>query len=193
MGCTHRCLLYRGLREALSCLEPETEAANESVFIIALNPRVPILNIQLGKQGSFQAAVCLFDGIWSPGERLGTINPLPCLLVPETGRHRAPWLTSFKMIEVGEKDRAPCPVSCGSLEEREVWGRMGPCVCMAESLHYSPEGITTLLISCVCVCAHTHAWSCQALCNPMDGSPSGFAVHGIIQARIPEWEYPNTK
>ena len=112
----------------------------------------PFCNIKLGKQGSFQAVVCLFGGIWSPGERLGAINPLPCLLFPETGRHRAPWLTSFKMIEVGEKDRAPCPRSCGSLEEREVWGRMGPCVCMAESLHYSPEGITTLLIGCVCVC-----------------------------------------
>ena len=62
---------------------------------------------------------------------------------------------------------------------------MGPYVCVAESLHYSPESITTLLIGCVCtctcVCAHMHAWSCQALCNPMDGSPSGFSVHGIIQ------------
>ena len=29
---------------------------------------------------------------------------------------------------------------------REVWGRMGMCICMAESLCCSPETITTLLI-----------------------------------------------
>ena len=28
-----------------------------------------------------------------------------------------------------------------------VWGRMDTCICMAESLCYSPETITTLLIS----------------------------------------------
>ena len=30
--------------------------------------------------------------------------------------------------------------------EREVWGRMDTCICMAESLHSSPETITKLLI-----------------------------------------------
>ena len=29
--------------------------------------------------------------------------------------------------------------------EREVWGRMDTYICMAESLHSSPETITTLL------------------------------------------------
>ena len=28
---------------------------------------------------------------------------------------------------------------------------------------------------------------CQTLCNPMDCSPPGFSVHGILQARILEW------
>ena len=28
---------------------------------------------------------------------------------------------------------------------------------------------------------------CLALCNPMDCSPPGFSVHGILQARILEW------
>ena len=31
------------------------------------------------------------------------------------------------------------------------------------------------------------AQSCLTLCNPMDGSPQGSSVHGILQARIPEW------
>ena len=29
--------------------------------------------------------------------------------------------------------------------------------------------------------------SCMTLCNPMDCSPQGFSVHGILQARILEW------
>ena len=31
------------------------------------------------------------------------------------------------------------------------------------------------------------AQSCLTLCNPMDGSPPGSSVHGILQARILEW------
>ena len=30
--------------------------------------------------------------------------------------------------------RELCSMSCGSLDERGVWGRMGTCICMAESL-----------------------------------------------------------
>ena len=29
--------------------------------------------------------------------------------------------------------------------------------------------------------------SCQTLCNPIDGSPSGFPIPGILQARTLEW------
>ena len=29
--------------------------------------------------------------------------------------------------------------------------------------------------------------SCPTLCNPMDCSPPGFSVHGLLQARILEW------
>ena len=29
--------------------------------------------------------------------------------------------------------------------------------------------------------------SCPTLCNPTDGSPPGFPVPGILQARILEW------
>ena len=28
---------------------------------------------------------------------------------------------------------------------------------------------------------------CPTLCNPMDCSPPGFSVHGILQARVLEW------
>ena len=35
----------------------------------------------------------------------------------------------------------------GSLDGRGVWGRMDTRICVAKSLHGSPETITTLLIS----------------------------------------------
>ena len=44
--------------------------------------------------------------------------------------------------------------------------------------------------SCVQMCLHVHAkslQSCPALCDPMDCGSPGFAVHGILQARIVEW------
>ena len=39
---------------------------------------------------------------------------------------------------------------------------------------------------CVCVCVLV-AQSCLTLCDPMDCSPPGSSVHGILQARILEW------
>ena len=29
--------------------------------------------------------------------------------------------------------------------------------------------------------------SCPTLCDPIDGSPTGFPIPGILQARIVEW------
>ena len=37
-------------------------------------------------------------------------------------------------------------------------------------------------------CVRTQSFqSCPTLCNPMDCSPAGSSVHGILQARILEW------
>ena len=45
---------------------------------------------------------------------------------------------------------------------------------------------------CVCVCVYKYICayslqSCLTLCDPMDFNPPGPSVHGILQARIPEW------
>ena len=35
---------------------------------------------------------------------------------------------------------------------------------------------------------------CLTLCDPMDYNPPGYSVHGILQARIPEWvAMPSTR
>ena len=40
-----------------------------------------------------------------------------------------------------------CSMLCGSLDGKEVWGRMNLCLCMAESRCCSSETITTLFSS----------------------------------------------
>ena len=57
---------------------------------------------------------------------------------------------------------------------------------MSEPLHYSLETVTTLLISYAAAAAK---WlqSCPTLCDPIDGSPPGSPVPGILQARTLEW------
>ena len=40
-----------------------------------------------------------------------------------------------------------CSMLCASLDVRGIWGRTDTCICMAESPPYSPDTITTLLIS----------------------------------------------
>ena len=47
------------------------------------------------------------------------------------------------------QNRELCSMLCGSLDKRGVWGRMDSSIQMAESLYYSPETITTLLIGYV--------------------------------------------
>ena len=50
-------------------------------------------------------------------------------------------------------------------------------------LNYKLFGVTVLspIISLVDVCV------CSVMSNPMDCSPPGSSVHGILQARILEW------
>ena len=46
--------------------------------------------------------------------------------------------------------------------------------------------ISLCMCVCVCVCVLV-TQSCLTLCDPVDCSPPGSSVHGILQARILEW------
>ena len=50
----------------------------------------------------------------------------------------------------------------------------------------TPPGILVTLATTVCVSVLVFR-SCLTLCNPMDCSPPGSSVHGILQARVLEW------
>ena len=55
----------------------------------------------------------------------------------------------------------------------------------------------TCIFMCVSVCSYVRFYaaaaaakslqSCPTLCDPIDGSPPGFRVPGILQARTLEW------
>ena len=53
------------------------------------------------------------------------------------------WMTSKDLLY----STGNCSMFCGSLEGREIWGRVDTCICMAESLCCPTETITTLSIS----------------------------------------------
>ena len=44
------------------------------------------------------------------------------------------------------RHRELCSMLCGSLDGRGAWGTVDTYICMAESLHGSPETMMTLLI-----------------------------------------------
>ena len=51
------------------------------------------------------------------------------------------WITHKDLLQL-------CSMLCGSLDGKGVWGRTDTCICiLAESLCFSPETITTLLIN----------------------------------------------
>ena len=57
-------------------------------------------------------------------------------------------------------------------------------------LYWTILSILFHLCVCVCVCVCVcmlFTQSCPILCNPMDCSPPDSFIHGILQARKPEW------
>ena len=68
--------------------------------------------------------------------------------------------------------------------------------CRQMLYHLSHQGSHSIIYICIHTHTHTHtqtymcakslpSWS--TLCDPMDHSPPGSSVHGILQAKILEW------
>ena len=53
------------------------------------------------------------------------------------------------------------------------------------NLRYADD--TTLMAESAAAAAAKLLQSCPTLCDPIDGSPPGFSVPGILQARTLEW------
>ena len=59
-----------------------------------------------------------------------------------------------------------------------------PIPCPLMEICASTDQAQVLLLLCVCVLV---TQSCLTLCDPVDCSPPGSSVHGILQARVLEW------
>ena len=49
------------------------------------------------------------------------------------------------------------------------------------------KGFTVTVLCSAAAAAAKSLQSCPTLCDPIDGSPPGFPVPGILQARTLEW------
>ena len=58
--------------------------------------------------------------------------------------------------------------------------------CSALSLKPKEDYLISLRVSAAAAAAKSHQ-SCPTLCDPIDSSPTGSSVPGILQARILEW------
>ena len=77
---------------------------------------------------------------------------------------------------------SPAPWRC---KKGRYWVRLGSNVCvMIHEPTCSQERRFHLRGGC---CCYSAAQECPALCDPMDCSPPGSSVHGILQARVLEW------
>ena len=78
-------------------------------------------------------------------------------------------------------------ILCNNLNGKELEKRIDTCICITESLCCIPETNTTLLINYAMLCYAKSLQSYPTLCDPIDGSPPGSPVPGILQARTLEW------
>ena len=54
------------------------------------------------------------------------------------------------------------------------------------AMQCDPNSLHIHVFKCLCACVLI-LFSCVTLCDPMDCSPPGSSVHGILQARTLEW------
>ena len=91
----------------------------------------------------------------------------------------------------------PCPLSPSNWIFESVQLRKEG---QKANIHLNLACCTSRVCVCVCVCVCVTTWkcllaaaaakslqSCPTLCNPIDSSPLGSSVPGILQARILEW------
>ena len=74
--------------------------------------------------------------------------------------------------------RSPSTSTQNKLPTSQLWVANQARLCFCSTNNHR------IIITCLCVPV---TQLCPNLCNPMDSSPPGSSVHGILQARILEW------
>ena len=77
-------------------------------------------------------------------------------------------------------------IFCNNLNGKRIWKILDTCICTTESLCCTYETKTTLFCWLISYAAKS-LQSCPTLWDPIDGSPPGSPIPGILQARTLEW------
>ena len=99
------------------------------------------------------------------------------------------------LVTLGRRSRWKKAVECIRLFAYGIPSTLNVCFCVwFGSNRWMDKEVVVHIYSeilhvcvCVCVCACSVPQSRPTRCDPMDCSPPGSSVHGILQARILEW------
>ena len=109
---------------------------------------------------------------------LGAASSEPC---GEEGEPLPPELVP--MVLLGPRSLSTSPLPAG---EEGRWRRQ-PCTQSFVGLFSTVAPVSQEESSAAAAAAAKLLQSCSTLCNPIDGSPPGSSVPGILQARTLEW------
>ena len=141
------------------------------------------------------------EALWRLAVLTLTVAPPP-LWEPVAGHHGCPHpvlLCQARLVQISTLPTVPrpsslCPLgSCGTRRHRASpsRGSMHSSVFSFPLSRYVEYRIVSSLYSRTLLFIHSIyvlvAQSCPTLCDPVDYNPPGSSVHGILQARIPEW------
>ena len=73
-------------------------------------------------------------------------------------------------------------MGCSPLASAQTFHPVQEACLLSLILQQESKLCSATLKSCVCTCA-----TCPTLCDPIGCSPPGSSVHGVFQARIPQW------
>ena len=120
-----------------------------------------------------------------------TLQPKFCIKllrnVPCSVSWRIPWFHSIYYRAAAAKSLQLCPTLCDPIDVSPP-GSAIPGILQARTPGNSPGVGCHFLLQCMKVKSESEvAQSHPTLRNPMDCSPPGSSVHGILQARVLEW------
>ena len=122
--------------------------------------------------------------------KVRSFSSLPSLLVPRTGCWPVPWAQALCPLV---SQRGVSPRAGGSLHgmlQRPLQSLT--FILVSSEPSFSPTGANPWLYTFFhyqheYACESSIAQPCLTLCNPVDCSPPGSSVHGILQATVLEW------
>ena len=130
--------------------------------------------------------VCLSVYTWAAGNNHSHAW-LPLLMdAGFQGQQDAPQGSGFLHLGLVDPFSQPLTQTTDSLQELD-WPQTLPAFSQATLKKKNPRLTQDLSAVAAAAAAAKSLQSCPTLCDPMNCSPPGFSVHGILQARTLEW------